>query len=122
MMHEALTATTFARRQGAKSHPLPWRELDEEARTRRRTSSGNSIPLNSIPLDRDLHELCNQVAQAIAALGYPSLRAVSCEAAADLIVLSGNLPSYHLKQMAQVAALRVAGRRRVDNRVVVTSR
>jgi hypothetical protein len=121
-MHEALTATTTVRRQGASCRPSPWREPSEEARSRRRTSSGKSIPLDSIPLDHDLHELCYHVAQAIAGLRYPSLAAVRCEAAADRIVLSGNLPSYHLKQMAQVAALRIAGRGRVDNRVVVTSR
>lgn len=62
-----------------------------------------------------------RVVEAIASLGYPSLGGVDCEVAGDRIVLSGSVPSYHLKQMAQVAALRVAGPGRVDNRVVVTS-
>ena len=72
-------------------------------------------------LDRRFVGLRERVVEAIASLGYPSLVAVDCKVAADRIVLSGSLPSYHLKQMAQVAALRVAGPGRVDNRVVVTS-
>jgi hypothetical protein len=62
-----------------------------------------------------------RILQALAALGYPSLKSVNCEVTAERIVLSGAVPSYHLKQVAQEAALRVAGPRRVDNRVVVTS-
>lgn len=73
-------------------------------------------------LDRTVDELPERVALALSALGYPSLAAVRCDVAAGRVVLSGTLPSYHLKQMAQVAALGVAGRGRVDNRVIVTSR
>jgi hypothetical protein len=70
--------------------------------------------------ERRLDELRERVVASLASLGYPSLIAVDCQASSDRIVLSGTLPSYHLKQMAQVAALRVAGPGRVDNRVVVT--
>lgn len=61
------------------------------------------------------------VQSAVNALGYPILGTVNCSAAADGLVLSGAVPSYYLKQMAQVAALRVAGSVRVANRLVVTS-
>lgn len=72
-------------------------------------------------IDERSVDLRERVVEAIASLGYPLLVTVDCKMTADRIVLSGSLPSYHLKQMAQVAALRVAGPGRVDNRVVVTS-
>lgn len=82
----------------------------------------NEMVDSSGAFDRRLDELPERVALALSALGYPSLATVRCEVAAGRVVLSGILPSYHLKQMAQVAALGVAGRGRVDNRVIVTSR
>lgn len=63
----------------------------------------------------------DRVREALLALGYPSLAAIDCHVASGRVVLSGAVRSYHLKQMAQVVALKVAGSGRVDNRVVVTS-
>ena len=83
----------------------------------RRRDSSQPSPSSHPSFD----ELRRRVEQALASLGYPSLTAVNCEVDSDRVVLSGALPSYHLKQLAQVAALRVAGANRVDNLVVVTS-
>lgn len=119
-MPEALVGTNFTHRYHLRSH-------GNRASSERRDSSQyfqpNRLRVDDQPntLDRYFDELRGQVIQAITSLGYPTLVAVQCEVAADRIVLSGALPSYHLKQMAQVAALRVAGPGKVDNRVVVTS-
>ena len=116
-MPDALIATNHFRRPysaiAVSSDHRELSQLPQEAQRRvdRRLSA----------LDRRLVDLRERVVEAIASLRYPSLVAVDCKVAADRIVLSGSLPSYHLKQMAQVAALRVAGPGRVDNRVVVTS-
>ncbi|MBA4105290.1 MAG: hypothetical protein C0485_05995 [Pirellula sp.] len=115
-MPDALLTTNSHRRLNVSSHANSERgDLQQVQSGRRRTDGQPS------GLDRCLDELRGRVVQALASLGYPSLVAVDCEVAADRIVLSGALPSYHLKQMAQVAALRVAGPGKVDNRVVVTS-
>ena len=51
--------------------------------------------------------------------GYLALREVACIAHDDEVHLHGRLPSYFLKQLAQEIAARVAGVRRVINRIDV---
>lgn len=116
-MPDALvTPNTIRRLTPSALDSSGWREsLQNPQPSRRRVEDQTSS------LDRCLDELRARVVGSLASLGYPSLIAVECEVASDRIVLSGALPSYHLKQMAQVAALRVAGPGRVDNRVVVTT-
>jgi hypothetical protein len=116
-MPDALIATSpYCRSSSAIAASSDHRELSQlPQRTRRRVDRRPSA------IDRRFVDLRERVVEAIASLGYPPLVAVDCKVAADRIVLSGSLPSYHLKQMAQVAALRVAGPGRVDNRIVVTS-
>ena len=116
-MPDALvTAITFRRLNPSASDSSERREsLQNPQPSRRRVEDQTSS------LDRCLDELRARVLRSLASLGYPSLIAVECEVASDGIVLYGALPSYHLKQMAQVAAIRVAGPGRVDNRVVVTT-
>lgn len=117
-MLEALVAVS------PKAHSLSPRrvELERSLSDQPPVASGIAPVASSRTLDRRFDELQERVASALSALGYPSLAAVHCDVAAGRVVLSGMLPSYHLKQMAQVAALGVAGRGRVDNRVIVTSR
>src|SRR5690348_6531724 len=116
-MSDALVATSSFRRP-ASAIPVgsAWREAILAAPQSRRRLTGSPTAF-----DRRVDELRERVVQALASLGYPSLTAVDCEVSFNRVVLSGCLPSYHLKQMAQVAALRVAGPGRVDNRVVVTT-
>jgi hypothetical protein len=116
-MPDALIATNpFSRSSSAIAVSSDHRELSQlSQRPRRRVDRRPSA------IDRRFVDLRERVVEAIASFGYPSLGAVNCDVAGDRTVLSGSLPSYHLKQMAQVAALRVAGPGRVDNRVVVTS-
>jgi osmotically-inducible protein OsmY len=68
----------------------------------------------------DVRELL--VAAASASLidsGYAALGAVACRSAGDSIILHGSVPTYHLKQMAQVIVQRVEGVRQVINRLDV---
>ena len=61
------------------------------------------------------------VADALASGGYSALRYVRCETHGDRVTLSGSVPSYHLKQMAQTLAMRVAGSCQVQNRIEVAA-
>lgn len=54
--------------------------------------------------------------------GYPWLRSVICEAHDGLVVLSGRVPSFYMKQIAQVLASHTPGVRGVDNRLGVERR
>ena len=54
--------------------------------------------------------------------GYAALYFIDCELEGDRLVLSGQVPSYHLKQLAQVLAQRVDGIERIDNRLEVFRR
>ncbi len=51
--------------------------------------------------------------------GYAALSFVSCEVAGDRVVLQGDVPTWHLKQLAQAVVKRVAGVGCVDNRLAV---
>jgi osmotically-inducible protein OsmY len=50
-----------------------------------------------------------------------ALRRVSCEFHDGLLTLSGQLPTYYLKQVAQESVSRLEGVRRVVNRIEVVS-
>src|SRR5437763_588254 len=57
---------------------------------------------------------------------YLALKNVSCEGGlggdeAGAVVLSGCLPSYYLKQVAQTVVAQVEGVRRIENRIQVVS-
>jgi hypothetical protein len=96
-------------------------DSDEQRPKRKANSDRHQVEFHPRTASRYVESLRDRVVHALASLGYPPLDAVDCEVAAGRVVLSGCLPSYHLKQMAQVAALRVAGAGHVDNQVVVTT-
>jgi len=50
---------------------------------------------------------------------YLALRNIRCEAQGRVLVLSGCLPSYYLKQIAQAAVAQIEGVERIDNRIEV---
>lgn len=77
-----------------------------------------SVP-NHVASARGLLDVSRRVSSSLRSLGYASLTHIECLVDADRIILNGTVSSYHLKQMAQVAALRVAGAYRVDNCIVV---
>jgi osmotically-inducible protein OsmY len=60
------------------------------------------------------------VDRALRAAGYPELRELQFSADHGWITLRGCVRTYYLKQLAQAAAMSVAGVQSVDNQIVVT--
>lgn len=52
---------------------------------------------------------------------YRALRRVTCEFTDGVLSLRGSVPTYHYKQLAQVAVLGIAGVQRIVNEVEVES-
>jgi osmotically-inducible protein OsmY len=63
--------------------------------------------------------LGRRVERALCATGYGAMRGVRVAALGRLVTLAGRVPSYHLKQVAQAAALAVTGVGRVRNELDV---
>jgi osmotically-inducible protein OsmY len=61
------------------------------------------------------------VAARLRRSGYQFLRAVKCEVRDGVTVLSGTVPTFHLKQVAQALASHTPGVRQIDNRLHVSS-
>jgi osmotically-inducible protein OsmY len=57
---------------------------------------------------RDM-DLAERVERALRATGYPALRDVEIVVRDGRVVLGGRVPSYYMKQIAQVAVLAVPG-------------
>ena len=80
--------------------------------------------LPQVARDRDPaapHPLAADVRTALAATGYTWLRRVAVTAAGGNVVLSGTVPSYYLKQLAQVTVSGVPGVGLVRNELAVTA-
>ena len=63
----------------------------------------------------------NLVAARLRRSGYPFLRSVKCEVRDGIAVLSGTVPTFHLKQVAQELSSHTPGVRQIENRLHVTS-
>ena len=55
------------------------------------------------------------VERALCATGYGSLRGIVVTVRGRVVILEGRVPSYYLKQVAQAAALAVAGGHQIRN-------
>ena len=65
-------------------------------------------------------QLFSEIEQALVITGYAGpLRGIQIEVHAGSVVLSGRLPSYYLKQTAQVSAMKVDGVVQVRNKIQV---
>ena len=62
-----------------------------------------------------------KVAESFKASGYRTLTAVACHFHEGVVVLRGRVPSFYMKQLAQVLAGRVPGVDVVANRLRVDS-
>lgn len=58
--------------------------------------------------------------QALKCSGVPALKLVTVLETEEMIILSGRLPSYYLKQLAQEAVIPHLGQRVLENRITVT--
>jgi osmotically-inducible protein OsmY len=82
------------------------------------------VDMRSDPIFVDVGRArAGQLAEAVTASltdsGYAALCGVECQVRDDAVVLEGSVPSYHLKQLAQTFAQRVAGVGRIVNRLAV---
>jgi osmotically-inducible protein OsmY len=57
--------------------------------------------------------------QALRQSALPALRQLSIEETEAVVVISGSVASYYLKQLAQEAVMPVLGERELSNRVMV---
>lgn len=85
----------------------------------RRKNLESKAPTTGGPRLRDLEA---RVVNSLLNSGYAALRLVGCDVEHDGVILHGVVPSYHLKQLAQVCALRVEGISRIENRLKVQGR
>lgn len=53
-------------------------------------------------------------------LGYPQLNAIELTADGDIMLMTGKLNSFYLKQIAQTVAIKIPGIRSVENQIEVT--
>lgn len=60
-------------------------------------------------------------ATKLAKTGYPSLQNVHCETREDTLILSGVVPSYYMKQVAQTVVGKIDGIKHIENRLEVRS-
>jgi osmotically-inducible protein OsmY len=64
-------------------------------------------------------ELLERVDNALRNSGYSTLRRVKVSISRGRVRLAGQVGSYHLKQIAQTAAMSVEGVQELDNRLIV---
>ena len=67
-------------------------------------------------------DLAELVAARLRRSGYPYLRSIQCEQQDESVLLSGTVPTFHLKQVAQALASHTPGVRGVVDRLRVTNR
>ena len=63
--------------------------------------------------------LADRVRICIQRKGYPQLQAVDCRSEGDSVLLSGEIESFYMKQLAQEVATRTPGVRAVQNDIQV---
>jgi osmotically-inducible protein OsmY len=73
-----------------------------------------------VDAERTSGALAEAVTASLTDSGYADLSCVECKVRDDAVVLEGSVPSYHLKQLAQTFARRVAGVGRIVNRLAVS--
>lgn len=71
---------------------------------------------STVPLVPDRCDLLND---ALSLSGVPALRLVTIVEEEDMVILTGRLPSYYLKQLAQEAVIPHLGQRLLANRITV---
>ena len=83
---------------------------------RLRVDAAPSSPVTPYTRRQDLQ---SRVVESLISSGYAALTFVGCDVDHNRVILHGCVPSYHLKQLAQVFAQRVEGTGRIDNRLEV---
>ncbi len=83
------------------------------------TNSHQDEPIRRIDPPRE--DPANLIANRLRRSGYPFLRGVKCEVCDGVTILSGIVPTFHLKQVAQELASHTPGVGQIENRLRVTN-
>ena len=67
-------------------------------------------------------EICDRAMHLLAQNPYRAMRYIACDVRDGALILSGRVPSYHLKQMAQAALAELCVVARIENRIEVSKR
>jgi osmotically-inducible protein OsmY len=84
-------------------------------------SSSDALPCEAPSYPEDV-VLRTAAMERLESSGYTAVRKLRCEVAEAVVVVTGSVPSYYLKQMAQAMVQRLEGIRRVVNLVEVRGR
>jgi osmotically-inducible protein OsmY len=77
-------------------------------------------PVLEVVSRKSVDPVCSRVQQALRTSGYRDLYGLSCDYDGGVLVLTGEVGSYFLKQVAQTVAARVPGVAQIDNRLHVS--
>jgi hypothetical protein len=85
-----------------------------------RTSMPTSVtPPKAAFVPRTEKEIRERAAALLGRFPYRALQIVDCQYRDGALILNENVPSFHLKQMAQTAIAELFALARVDNRIIV---
>lgn len=82
-------------------------------------STGSKISAQHDRVSDPLSDIEAQIKEKLHFTQHAALRCVTYSIDGDTVVLFGRVPSYYLKQLAQVKVTCVPGIERVDNRIEV---
>jgi len=83
------------------------------------SSTDSKIAAQQEQVSSSLSDLEQQIKEKLHFTQHAALRCVTFSIDGDTVVLFGRVPSYYLKQLAQVKVTCVPGIERVDNRIEV---
>lgn len=63
--------------------------------------------------------LQNSVISELHASAYRPIQTIECHVHEDLVILSGRVPSFYIKQVAQTVVMKIAGVKSIENRLRV---
>ena len=91
--------------------------LPTPGRCSHRDEEKHSLPASCALLTRNLEDLhlAEGIERALRATGYGALRTIEVAVHARIVRLVGRVPSYYLKQVAQVTALAIPETQQVRN-------
>jgi osmotically-inducible protein OsmY len=110
-------AKTAAGDHGSYVQPSLWSRIMAIS-TDAKLSAQNDAALND-PVSPVLSDVEAQIKEKLHFTQHAALRCVTYSIEGDTVVLFGRVPSYYLKQLAQVKVTCVPGIERVDNRIEV---
>ncbi len=75
--------------------------------------------VKSTPLKTSCESPADTARMILARSTYHSIRHVSCTFCNGVLILGGNVPNYHMKQIAQTSVQGICGVSQIENRIEV---